>query len=271
MDLFKATKIEKWIIKLFIIALALLWVFPMYSVITNSLKVEGIGNYIYVLTNEINKVPFIYYFLNSFIIAIGSSLLVLIVSTLAGFAFSKIEFKFKKIIYNGVIMCLAVSGPIILIPLFYILKNLGLYNTHLAVILPEVVMTIPFGVLLMRNYFDSLPSTLIESSHMDGANMWQVFLYIYCPLAKPAMINLGVLQVMWSLQDFLFPLMFLTDSKKFTATVAVNSFKGVFGVTGANLGRYNAALVLIGIPSIIIFAFVQKYIVNGITSGAIKD
>jgi len=271
MDLFKATKAEKWMIKLFIVGLALLWIFPMYSVITNSLKVEGLRNYSYVLTNKINKVPFPYYFVNSFIIALGSSTLVLLTCTLSGFAFSKIEFKFKKIIYNAVIMCLAISGPIILIPFFYILKNLGLYNTHLAVILPEVVMTIPFGVLLMKNYFDSLPSTLIESAHIDGANMWQVFFHIYFPLAKPAMINLGVLQVMWSLQDFLFPLMFLTDSKKFTATVAVNSFKGVYGVTGANLGRYNAALVLIGIPSIIIFACVQKYIVNGITAGAIKD
>lgn len=90
-------------------------------------------------------------------------------------------------------------------------------------------------------------------------------------MAKPAIINLAVLQIMWSFQDFLFPLMFLTKDKAYTTTVAVNAFKGAYGMTPQNLGRYNAALVLISIPSILIFTFAQKFIVNGITSGAVKE
>lgn len=77
--------------------------------------------------------------------------------------------------------------------------------------------------------------------------------------------------IMWSFQDFLFPLMFLTKDKAYTTTVAVNAFKGAYGMTPQNLGRYNAALVLISIPSILIFTFAQKFIVNGITSGAVKE
>lgn len=144
-------------------------------------------------------------------------------------------------------------------------------NTHLAIILSECLITIPFGVLMMKNFFDGLPTELMESANVDGASIQRCFFSIYLPLAKPAIINLAVLQIMWSFQDFLFPLMFLTKDKAYTTTVAVNAFKGAYGMTPQNLGRYNAALVLISIPSILIFTFAQKFIVNGITSGAVKE
>ena len=270
-DLFRATRGEKLFIKIFLIGLALLWLFPAYSVITKSLAINGIGNFKFVLTNDINGVPFIYYFKNSFLVGIGSSLMLVAVATLAGFAFSKIQFTGSKLIFNSVLMCLAVSGPIILVPFMYILKNLNLYNTLWGVILPEVTMSLPFGVLMMRNYYDNLPGALMESAYIDGANIFQIFTKIYFPLAKPAVINLTVLQIMWSFQDFLMPTMFLTKGKLFTATVAVNSFRGAYGMSGQNLGRYNAALVLIAIPAIVIFVFAQKYIVGGITAGGVKD
>lgn len=270
-DLFRATRGEKLFIKIFLICLALLWLFPAYSVITKSLAINGIGNFKFVLTNDINGVPFIYYFKNSFLVGIGSSLMLVAVATLAGFAFSKIQFTGSKLIFNSVLMCLAVSGPIILVPFMYILKNLNLYNTLWGVILPEVTMSLPFGVLMMRNYYDNLPGALMESAYIDGANIFQIFTKIYFPLAKPAVINLTVLQIMWSFQDFLMPTMFLTKGKLFTATVAVNSFRGAYGMSGQNLGRYNAALVLIAIPAIVIFVFAQKYIVGGITAGGVKD
>ena len=135
----------------------------------------------------------------------------------------------------------------------------------------ECLITFPFGVLMMKNFFDGLPTELMESANVDGASIQRCFFSIYLPLAKPAIINLAVLQIMWSFQDFLFPLMFLTKDKAYTTTVAVNAFKGAYGMTPQNLGRYNAALVLISIPSILIFTFAQKFIVNGITSGAVKE
>lgn len=270
-DLFLASTRDKTLMRFFLVVLALLWLLPLYSVIVNSLKVGGLSNYSYVIKNPINGVYFPTFFINSFIIAIGSSSLIVIIGGLSGFAFSKIEFRGKKIIYNGVLMCLAISGPIILVPYFYILKTIHLYNTHWAVIIPEVTLTLPFAVLMMKNYYDELPKTLIESAFIDGANYWQIFIKIFFPLSKPALINLGILQMMWSFQDFFMPLMFTTNNKIYTATVAVNSFKGAFGLVGQNLGRYNAALVLVGMPAIIIFIFSQKYIINGIMSGSIKD
>ena len=149
------------------------------------------------------------------------------------------------------ISVLAISGPILIIPLFYIFKTAHLYNTHMAIILSECLITIPFGVLMMKNFFDGLPMELMESANVDGASIQRCFFNIYLPLAKPAIINLAVLQIMWSFQDFLFPLMFLTKDSAYTTTVAVNAFKGAYGMTPQNLGRYNAALVLISIPSIL--------------------
>lgn len=255
----------------FLIIMLALWCIPIYSLLKDSLKVHGIENYWYVLTNQVNGVPFYQYFINSIINAVCASALLVLICSFAGFAFSKIEFAGRKLIYNFVLMCLAISGPILIIPLFYIFKTAHLYNTHMAIILSECLITIPFGVLMMKNFFDGLPMELMESANVDGASIQRCFFNIYLPLAKPAIINLAVLQIMWSFQDFLFPLMFLTKDSAYTTTVAVNAFKGAYGMTPQNLGRYNAALVLISIPSIFIFVFAQKFIVNGITSGAVKE
>ena len=247
-DLFSISKGSRRGMVVFLVLMTLIWMIPIYSLVKDSLKVNGIQNYVYVLTNKINGVPFYRYFMNSAINAVGASLLLVLICSFAGFAFSKIEFTGRKWIYSMVVMCLAISGPILIIPLFYIYKTAHLYNTHLAVILSECLITIPFGVLMMKTYFK-----------------------IYLPLAKPAVINLVVLQLMWSFQDFLFPLMFLTRDQAYTTTVAVNAFKGAYGMSAQSLGRYNAALVLISIPTILIFVFAQKYIVNGVTSGAVKE
>ena len=232
-DLFSISKGSRRGMVVFLVLMTLIWMIPIYSLVKDSLKVNGIQNYVYVLT--------------------------------------KIEFTGGKWIYSMVVMCLAISGPILIIPLFYIYKTAHLYNTHLAVILSECLITIPFGVLMMKNFFDGLPGELMESANVDGANIVQTYFKIYLPLAKPAVINLVVLQLMWSFQDFLFPLMFLTRDQAYTTTVAVNAFKGAYGMSAQSLGRYNAALVLISIPTILIFVFAQKYIVNGVTSGAVKE
>jgi len=270
-DLFSITGGNRVLMGAFLLVMLCVWAVPVYSLLGDSLKVNGWGNYTYVLTNEVNGVPFYQYFINTIVNAICAATLLVIICSFAGFAFSKIKFRGSKLVFNIVVMCLALSGPILIIPLFFIYKTVNLYNTNMAVFLSEALITIPFGVLMMKNYFDGLPGELMESANVDGAGIWKIFQSIYLPLSKPALLNLAILQVMWSFQDFLFPAMFLTKDEKYTTTVAVNAFKGAYGMTAQNLGRYNAALVLISIPTIIIFLSAQKYIVNGVTSGAVKE
>jgi ABC-type glycerol-3-phosphate transport system permease component len=270
-DLFHINKMNRSIMIIFLAVMTALWVLPIYSLIKDSLKMNGIGNYTFVLSNDINGVSFYRYLFNSILNAICASTLLILICASAGFAFSKVKFIGRNVIFNIVVICLAISGPILIIPLFYIYRTIGIYNTPLAVIFSETLITVPFGVLMMKSLFDNLPGELMESANVDGAGMLRTFFNIYLPLAKPAIINLAVLQVMWSFQDFLFPTMFLTKESYYTTTVAVNTFKGAYGMTAQALGRYSAALVIISIPTIIIFTFAQKYIVNGITSGAVKE
>lgn len=271
MDLIVSNKREKVLVYMFFGVVSLLWIFPLYSAIRNSLLVNGIDNYIYVLTRKIADIPIYLTFINSLLIALGNALFGLLIGSLAAYAFSKIPFKGKEGIYIAVLMCLSIPAAVTLVPFFFILKNIGLYNTLWGIIFAQVAMNLPFVVLVCRNYFDGLPNDLMESARIDGATIFQTFSRIYLPMARPILINVGILSIMWSFQDFLFPLMYLTDKNLTTATMAISSFKGVFGMNPAEAGRYNAALVILGIPALIVFIFAQRFITNGITAGAVKE
>ena len=269
-QLFVRSSRESRVCTMFIYFLGILWLFPVYSALRNSLRFNGLGNYTYILTHTMNGITIYRAYLNSFIIAVGHAFLVLLIASAAAFGFSKIRFRLKEGLYYFILMCLAVPGTAILVPLFITLKKTGLYNTYWAVILPEVALTLPFAVMMLRNYYDGIPNDMMESAHIDGAGYWKIFSRIYIPMAQPALTNLGVLCIMWSFQDFLMPLMFLSKKGLTTATAAVATFKNLMGFTANDIGYYNASLVLLGIPSLIILAVAQRYIRLGITGGAVK-
>ena len=254
-----------------LLAMAIIWMVPIVSALNRSLVFNGLENYTSLFTEPIGGVTIIRTFVNSGIIAIGHATLVMAISALAGFAFAKLDFPYRNLIFYLVIICLAVPGTAIIVPLFRILDTLELLDTYLAVILPETALTLPFGVLLMRNYFGNLPDTYMESAALDGASMFAIFRRIYLPLARPALIPLGVLAVMWSFQDFLLPLMFLTDPQLTTAAMAVSNFQEWLSFTPDNIGRYNASLVLLAIPALVLVIFGQRFITQGLTSGGIKE
>ncbi len=254
-----------------LLVMAVVWLIPIFSALNRSLVFNGLENYTSLLTEPIGGIHIWQTFLNSGIIALGHATLVVGISSLAGFAFAKLDFPNRDLIFYLAIICLAVPGTAIIVPLFRILGTLGLLNTYWGVILPETALTLPFGVLLMRNYFGNLPDTYMESATIDGAGMFTVFRRIYLPLARPALIPLGVLAMMWSFQDFLLPLMFITDPKLTTAAMAVSSFQEYLSFTPDNIGRYNAALVLLAIPALVLIVFGQRFITQGLTSGGIKE
>ena len=132
-DLFAISKANRRGMIIFLAVMLALWCVPIYSLLKDSLKVHGLENYWYVLTNEVNGVPFYQYFINSIINAVFASALLVLICSFSGFAFSKIEFTGRKFIYNLVLMCLAISGPILIIPFFYIYKTAHLYNTHVLI------------------------------------------------------------------------------------------------------------------------------------------
>lgn len=271
MDLFRVNQREKLIMKLVLLCASIFWIFPAYSAISKSFLFNGWKNYLYVFTSEIGGTTIYRTFVNSFFVASCHALIVVSVAAVSGYAFSKIAFKGKKIIYLIVISSMAVPVTALVAPLFFTLTRLKLYNTYAAIFLPEAALSLPFAVLMLRNYFDGLPDELMESAFMDGANHFQIFTKIYFPLASPAVINLSVLAFMWSFKDFVVPMLFTTKPHLMTATLAISRFKDYLGSTPKELGRYNAALVLMAIPTLIIFTYVQKYMRRGLVTGALKS
>ncbi len=270
MDLFRVTHREKRFMQIILLVAAVFWIFPAYSAISRSFMFNGINNYLYVFTEKIGGTRIYFTFVNSFLVAICHALIVVSVAAFSGYAFSKIHFIGRNTLYLIVISSMTVPVTAIIAPLFFILTRIGLYNTYAAIFLPEAALTLPFAVLMLRNYFDGLPDELMESAFIDGANHFQIFTKIFLPLSMPALINLSVLSFMWSFKDFVVPILFTTKPEIMTVTLAISRFRDYLGSTPKELGRYYAALVLLGIPIIVIFSYAQKYIRRGLVSGALK-
>ena len=271
MNMIKSSKRDLIIMQVILIVIAIVWVFPLLSAIDRSLVNQGVDNYISLFTNPINGIPITSLYINSAIIAFSHVVFVLCVGSMAGFAFSKLDFFGKEFIYYAVVICLAVPGTVVLVPLFFTLKQLGLLNSYLGVALSEAALTLPFAILMLRNYGDNIPHEFTEAATIDGAGWWDLFISIYVPLARPALINLATLSALWSFQDFLLPAVFITDSKLTTAAVAAQTFRDYQGFTAENIGRYNASLVLLALPALVLLIFGQRFIVSGLTSGGVKS
>ncbi|PDT26375.1 ABC transporter permease [Rhizobium sp. L9] len=262
---------ERILMTALLVFLAAVWSLPLIAAVTRGFAFNGAQNFIDVLTESIGGVSLLRTYLNSFVIAVFHAVVVVAISALAGYGFTYFEFKGREVLYHIVLVFMAVPLTSILIPLFFITREAGLRDTMIGVALPEAAMTLPFGVLLVRNYAESLPRTLIEVALIDGASHRRVFLDIFVPLSRPALINLGALSIMWSLQDFLLPSLFLTDVTQTTAAQAVLRFKEVLGATPTGIGRYNASLVLLAVPALIVVLFGLRFITQGLTAGGVKE
>ncbi|WP_434354979.1 carbohydrate ABC transporter permease [Parasalinivibrio latis] len=270
-DFLYRKKAEKTIMLVFVTFLGLIWSIPIIAAVNKALAFNGWQNFYDIIFGDIGGIKLHITYLNSFIIALQHAFFVVAVSSLAGYGFAYLDFKYKEGFYFIVLMFMAVPATSILVPLFFITRELGLRDTLVGISLPEAALTLPFGVLLMRNFADGISRSYIEAAIIDGAVHWKIFFQIFMPIAKPAAINLATLSMMWSMQDFLFPSLFLIDPEKTTAAQAVMRFKEYLGATPDDIGRYNASLVLLAIPALIIIVFGLRFITQGLTSGGVKE
>jgi ABC-type glycerol-3-phosphate transport system permease component len=251
--------------------LTLWWIFPMWTAISTSLSVGGIQNYINLLTKPVNGFFLANTFVNSAVIALIHAGCVCVVSALAGYAFSQLKFRLRETIYYAVLICLAVPGTALIVPIYYISGTLGLFNSYLGVALPEAALTLPFGILLIRNFADGLQASTFEAAQVDGANSWQVFRHVFMPQMRSPLINLAILSIMWSFQDFVFPSLLLRSPELTTASQAVQTIQGAFGPTPQQTAEYYAALVLLAVPAVLLVTFGLRWVSRGLTSGANKE
>jgi len=249
----------------------LLWAFPLISAVRQSVAHGGFGNYLTVLTGEFNQVSLIRAFGNSLVIAALHALFVCAVGAMAAYAFAKISFPGREALYHLVLIFLAVPAVAVIVPVYYITGQLGLFNSPLGVALPEAALTLPFAVLLLRNYANGIPDTIIEAARIDRAGHARIFWHIFLPATRPALVNLAALSVMWSLQDFVFPSMVLKNADTITAAQAVQTIQSAFGPTPEQTSQYFAALVLLAVPAVVLVVAGLKFITQGITAGGSKE
>lgn len=270
MQLFANLKWQnKLLIQAVLVVFAALWLYPIVQSVQQSFKIKGIQNYMAVLHHP--KVNYYHVLSNSFIIAISTTILVAVFASLAAFAFSKKNFRLKNLFYYSLVACLAIPPAAVMSPMFFTAKNLGIMNTHLAVILPLVAFNAPFMLMIVKNYFDTIPNTILEAAIIDGCSSFQIYRIIMLPLGMPALINIAVLSFIYSWNDFFLPLLFIRKEAMYTVTLAAQFFTGTTNQTPEMVAQLYAALILMTIPSIIIYVISQKYLQSGLTAGAVKS
>ena len=216
-------------------------------------------------TNAWTSAPFGRWFINTFIVAAGSTIGQVITSILAGYAFARMRFWGKQAMFLLVLATLMIPFQVILIPTFLIVKHLSLVNTLWAVILPN--LSTGFGVFLLRQFFLQIPPELEEAAEIDGASRMRTMLQIMVPLTRPAVATLAMFAFLWSWNSYLWPLVVLSTPNQMTIQPGLSYFQG------PHLGQYNLLLAgsfLSLIPIVIVFLIAQRQLVEGIVAGAVK-
>jgi len=216
-------------------------------------------------TLPLQRFEFFNFFKNSIIVTILATLITLFVNSLAAFALSKYEFKGRDLIFLLTICTLMIPTTVTLVPNFLIITKLGWVNSLVGVIIPAVAS--PTSVFLLRQYMLTLPNELLEAARLDGASEWRIYWQIVIPLSAPAIAVLAIFSVNWRWNDFLWPLIVLTHTEKFTIPIGLHLFQGDYQIEWQYL---LAMSVLALLPITLIFAFLQKYITTGIASTGVK-
>ena len=259
---------SKILIYFILLICAAIWISPIAVALMKSFNIEGLGNYKYVLSYQ--KISYFRVVFNSMSIAILTAVFVTLITTLSGYAFSKMEFIGKKVLYGMTLACLAVPVAAVTSPLFATIKNLGFLDKHIGVIVPLVAFNAPMMLLMIKNYFDTIPNELIESATMDGASSIRIWYEFMIPLSIPIIANVMVLTFIYSWNDYLVPLLVMRSENNYTVTLAAQYFMSSTYQSPADVARLYAVMMLLTLPSIIVYLFSQKFLVSGMTAGSVK-
>ena len=205
------------------------------------------------------------YFVNSLVVATGLTLTSVLFNLMAGYAFAKLRFTGRDAIFKALLAALVIPGQVAMMPLFLMLKHLGLVNTWAGVILPGMAGV--FGIYLVRQYARSLPDALLEAARMDGASELRIFFQIVLPMLKPVIVTLAVFGFLGSWNDFMWPLIVLTDGELHTLPVALASLSREH-VPDSELMMAGAVVTVL--PVLGLFLALQRYYMQGLMMGSVK-
>lgn len=216
---------------------------------------------------EVIEGGFLQYIKNSLFIAVVGTIITVVISAMCGYALAiyRQEIKYSNKVFAVFLLGTLIPGEILTISQFTVISEIGLYNNIWGVILPVVTTTT--GIFMYRQHYMSIPLSLVESARLDGASEFKIFTHIMMPLGSAVTVTLIIFSFVWRWNDYVLPLIVLSDQKKFTIQIAIKSFIGTMGV---NWNAILAASILSILPIIIIFMFLQKYITGGIATTGVK-
>ena len=206
------------------------------------------------------------YLLNSALLATAITLISLVINSMAGYAFAKFRFRGREPLFKLLISSLVIPAQVTMLPLFLLLNAMGAINSYAGVIIPGMASI--FGIFLIRQFAMSIPDSLIEAARIDGASDFRIYWMVILPLCKPVLMTLGVFTFMGAWNDFLWPLIVMTDDTMYTLPVALANLS-LEHVQDTELMM--AGSVLTVLPVLILFAAVQRHYISGLMAGSVKE
>ncbi len=268
-----------WVINIVVWFGGLVMMFPFFWMVSSSFKTTeqifqpatffptsmDFSNYKRLFANW----PFNHWVMNSLIVALVTTALALIITSLSGYAFAKYYFNGRGKLFALLLSSTMIPFPLLVVPLFVITSRLGLTNTTASLVLPFIAP--PVGIFLMKQYAEYIPNALLDSARIDGASEVRIFAQIALPIMKPGLASLGIITFINSWNNFLWPLIAIRKESAMTLPLGMaNMLTGVSAGSAPPYGPAMAASTLVCIPTVAIFLLVQKYYIKGLTAGAIK-
>lgn len=205
------------------------------------------------------------YAMNSLIVATTSSLITVLASSMAGFALAKYRFLGRQFIFLLIISVLLIPLQVLMVPVFLVLKALGWINNLIGIIVPPAATAT--GTFMMRQYILGIPDELLEAARLDGASHWKIYRHVILPLSAPALGAIGILSFTWRWNDYLWPLIVISNQQNFTLQLSLANLVGTNTVEWGTLLAY-ATLAMV--PVLILFLWFQRYFIRGSLAGGVK-
>ena len=267
---------EKTILTVIIFLLAIAFIFPFLWMISSSFKFEAdvLEFPFHLIPEKVNtsnyqKVwqtkSFPIYYKNSIFVTLLTVLGDLCLTSMAAYSFARLKFRGRDVLFSLYLSAMMVPTQVLLLPKYIIFGKLGITNNHLALILPGICSI--FSIFLLRQFFMTIPQDLSEAAKIDGAGYFRTFIQIILPLAKPGLVTLVLISTIWSWNDYINPLIFLSDDKLFTLTVGLQRFQES---NSSNYAVIMAGTVCAILPVVILFIAFQKQFVQSVASSGIK-
>jgi len=218
-------------------------------------------------SKELGYIPFLVYGRNTLMVTILSVIGSVFSNSLVGYSFARMHWRGKDALFGIMLATMMVPGPVLMVPLYNLFKELGWIGTFRPLWVPTFFGS-AFNIFLLRQFFRTIPMELSEAAELDGASEWRTFVDVVLPLARPALTVVAVFTFMWAWNDFMGPLLYLTDQKTFTLSMGLQFFQSQH--TGTPWNLLMAATLIVILPVVLVFFFAQKVFIEGIATTGLK-